>query len=380
MSKRSISAAIVAAVALSLSPGIAHARLANAPQTKFPQVNGAVHTVDKLGGTLYLGGSFTRVTDSKGRTYARRGAAAVSASTGRVLKWNPRVAGEVRDIEATRQGVYLAGDFSRVRSSSRDNLARVDRRRGAVNRKFDVRTDGAVDTLALTRSRIYFGGEFTEVGTTARSNAAAVRRSGSFRLTPWAPQVRNGAVHELVRGGDDVYIAGQFRELNGSTGHRFLALVDGRRGATVNRFDPAVSHVVYDIDVTASRVYGAMGGPGGAVLALSRTTGAQQWTRRFDGDAQAVEAMGGEVLVGGHFTWACENGYQAARPCVGGDSTFRQRGASFNPSTGRLTSWNPGANSPVGVLELAPIGRGRLAVGGDFTNPRDRFAVFASVR
>jgi hypothetical protein len=379
MVKRSSSATLVAALALAMVPGTAQATVANAAQPSTPSVNGVVNTVDRLGSTVYIGGSFTRVTDAAGKTHRRLGAAAFNASTGRVLRWNPKVRGEVRDLEAARQGIYLGGAFSRVGTSARGNLARVNRVSGAVHQGFKVRANGAVNTIELSPGRVYLGGDFRKVSGKVRHRAAAVKRKGSFKLTAWAPQARNGSVHDLVRQGANLFIAGEFRVLNGSEDQQRLALVDGRRGATIGRFDAPVNRVVTDITASGDRVYGAMGGPtGGAVFAVSSASGAEVWERRLDGDAEAVEVMGGELFVGGHFNRVCTTPAQSnTGTCLDG-SDRRDRGASLDPASGVLTSWNPGANGDRGIITLSRIGAGRLAAGGDLTSPRRGLAVFAS--
>ncbi len=379
MFKRHLAASVAAALAFAVTPSVAQAQVSDTPMDWAPTFNGKVNAFDRLGGTLFVGGAFTSVTDSKGVTHTRKGAAAIDLSSGKVLRWNPSVRGEVKDIDAARDGVYLAGSFSRVKSTTRRNLARVSTSgKGAVHRRFNVRTNGAVNSVSLSRSTVYFGGEFTMVRKSIRQRVAAVSRKGSAKLTRWSPRATNGVVHEVVRKGSRIFLAGEFRELNRSSDYQRLALVDGKRGATVRSFKPAVDYMVFDIAVTKTRVYAAMGGPaGGEAFAVNALNGAKAWGQRFDGDAQAVAVIGDELFVGGHFTEQCADANQTASGTCLGASTPRQRGASFRLADGTLTDWNPRANGLLGIEELQRINGGRLAAGGDFTAPRARFAVFA---
>ncbi|MGH2704985.1 MAG: hypothetical protein ACRDJ4_07805 [Actinomycetota bacterium] len=58
------------------------------------------------------------------------------------------------------------------------------------------------------------------------------------------------------------------------------------------------------------------------------------------------------ALVGGHFAKAA--------------GVDRKKLCALNLSDGSLTSWNPGANSPLGVWALG-LDPASVAVGGDFT-------------
>jgi hypothetical protein len=75
------------------------------------ETNGRVNAVAYLGGTIYLGGSFTAV---EGTT--RNRLAACDAATGNLLSWNPNANGVVRALKVSPAGtrVYAGGDFTAV--------------------------------------------------------------------------------------------------------------------------------------------------------------------------------------------------------------------------------------------------------------------------
>jgi hypothetical protein len=73
---------------------------------------------------------------------------------------------------------------------------------------------------------------------------------------------------------------------------------------------------------------------------------------------QAILATDEEVYIGGHFNTLPEQ------------KLGRLALASFLPSNGQVTDWNPGANGPFGVWAIAATDQGgadTLAIGGDFT-------------
>lgn len=374
-------AATSAVLSVSLLQAPSHAAVSDIPVAGFPEFNDVVHSLAKRGDVVYVGGEFTRVVDSAG-SHVRRGAAAVNINTGRVLPWNPKVRGDVHRVVAAKDGVYLAGDFTRVQGVARNNLAKVGPKAAAkLDRAFRPSTNGAVHALALGPKRVFVGGDFTRVNGKVRTRLASFNRGGGFRLTKWRPAARNGGVKDLVRTRAGIYVAGEFREINGRTAYQRLALLNGSTGRLVRSFNPATQWVVIDIHVTRSRVYAGVGGPrGGEARAFSRASGADVFRRRFDGDVQAVTVWQGEVLLGGHFNVICSTLDSApGGDCVGGQ-TVRRRGASLN-AAGALTGWDPDGNSDLGITAFTVVS-GALVAGGDFTAmngntiPAVRFAKF----
>ena len=112
--------AAATAIALTVSlGGPAGAVVSSSPDwggTAQCQTNGRVNAVVYLGGTVYLGGSFTQVD---GQT--RNRLAACDAATGNLLPWNPNANGVVRALKVSPAGtrVYVGGDFSAVGGAAR---------------------------------------------------------------------------------------------------------------------------------------------------------------------------------------------------------------------------------------------------------------------
>ena len=349
-----------------------------AAATPTPGFNGPVRAIVHRGSRVYVGGEFTRATDSTG-TKVRKHVAAFDVRTGRLLAWNPRADGRVLDLLVMGRTVYLAGSFSRVKGHSRPNLARVSSIGKGRVLKFRHRMNGTVTSLSTVGRRLYVGGDFTTVGRVARGQLAAFNRRG--KLTRWSPVARKGAVYDVVATTAGVYLAGNFNDINGVPGSRRLALVDRTRGALRAAFDPPVEKPIFEIAVAASSVLAAAGGTGGGyVAAFARTDGAQRWLRRFDGDVAALDIHEGDIYVGGHFDAVCD--VDDANPVNGdclGLQQVRHKVAALTVD-GTLLPFDPGTDSDRGVMTVHSLGAAGVAVGGDFTiaggQPHVRLAIF----
>lgn len=92
--------------------------LADLPQApdRSAQANGRVSAILRVGDTVYLGGSFTQLTNPDGTTVARNYLAAIDANTGQVTGWNPDANGNVRSVALSSDGsrLYVGGDFTSV--------------------------------------------------------------------------------------------------------------------------------------------------------------------------------------------------------------------------------------------------------------------------
>ena len=117
--------------------------------------------MDVLGDTVFFGGRFSMVNGS-----SRNNAAAVKAAPGvmddgTLLGWNPDVGGDIYDIDAFGDDVYLVGGFGTVGGSSRPGIAMVDAlpTGGALRawRPVDV-AGGSVSVIDASDTAVLFGG------------------------------------------------------------------------------------------------------------------------------------------------------------------------------------------------------------------------------
>ncbi len=384
MIRRTLSALLVAGLVTVATPGVSNAVIVNSTASDiFPDFDNTVLTIAHKGNTIYVGGEFDHVTGTNGKK-TRHGAAAIDGSTGEVLPWNPKVNGDVRKILVTKEGVYLGGDFNRVKKVTRHNLALVAKTgKAKLVKRFHPRTDQPVNTMTKNKKRLYVGGGFSRVNKSDRVRLAAFSRK-TTKLIGWHPEARNGVVLDMIAKGNGIYVAGEFRSLNGSAQYQRLALVKKKSGATLKGFNPKVSRILLDIAIKFGTVYAAEGGTrGGGALAFAKDDGSLRWERRLDGDAQAVTLLGKDLYFGGHFNFVCNDDLQHPDGnCINGFEK-RGRGVSFNPADGTLTGWNPRANNSLGITAMDSVGsKDRVLIGGAFTTVEGgkvdakRFAAF----
>jgi outer membrane protein assembly factor BamB len=122
----------------------------------------------------------------------------------------------------------------------------------------------------------------------------------------------------------------------------------------------------------------AGGGGGGNFAALNPATGGMLWNGGTDGNVQAVAVVGGVVYFGGHYGNYCGPG-SGAHSCA--HPTVRKKLLAVDETSGSLLSWNPGANSALGIFSLTgDPATGDLFAGGDYTTiggrSQQRFAEF----
>ena len=85
-----LSAAMAAALVLASGAALAYTLIGETADPGAVGANGRIWSIVAAGETVYLGGAFTQVTDTDGKTYTRNNLAAIDANTGRLLQgWNP---------------------------------------------------------------------------------------------------------------------------------------------------------------------------------------------------------------------------------------------------------------------------------------------------
>ncbi|WP_250028889.1 hypothetical protein [Paractinoplanes maris] len=356
----------VAALAVGAAASPALAVVGQTAGRPGPSFNGSVHAIAYRGDTVYVGGSFTRMTID-GRTVSRNRLAAFSGRTGELLDWAPSADDTVRALAVTPGWVYAGGDFDEINGEERSSLARIDASDAEVG-SFDHSVAGSVHALAVGHDRLYAAGTISRVDGERRGNVAAFSLDDGELDEDWVPRP-GGVVNALAVRGSRVYLGGGFPGR--------LSAVHATTGRVDGGFRPSAPALVHAVAVDGSGVYAAMGGAGGRAAAFS-TSGQQRWTRIFDGDVQAIAVLDSVAYVGGHFDRACANGDDAENGECDAGSVSRVKLAAVDRS-GALTGWAPQANGVVGVRTLA-VNRGSVAAGGDFTTiggrAQRRFASF----
>lgn len=188
---------------------------------------GVVYRTQLSASTIYLAGSVGRTA------VGPKGLVEIDQATGAFTSWDPAPDGIPRDIFLAKQTLYVAGDFSRIASESRDGLAAFDTTTNALL-NWAPSFSGA-QAVASTGSTVYVGGQLLNAGQ-RRSNLAAFD-SATGTLTPWAP-VTDRPVSGLLVQGPVIYAVGSFATANGVS-RRSAAAFDATTGALLP-WDPSI--------------------------------------------------------------------------------------------------------------------------------------------
>jgi hypothetical protein len=129
-----------------------------------PTVSGSnpiVYRVDVLGDIVFFGGRFSMVSGSTRNNAAAAKGVPGAVDDGQLLGWNPNVGGEIYDLDAFGDDVYLAGGFGAVGGSSRPGIAMVDAlpAGGALRawKPVDV-SGGSVSVIDASDTAVLYGG------------------------------------------------------------------------------------------------------------------------------------------------------------------------------------------------------------------------------
>ncbi len=293
---------------------------------------------------------------------------------GEALPWNPDVNGAVDALAASGSTIYAGGAFTRVNQGGLDpeikHLAAFNEEGVAL--EWDPDVNGQVDALALSGSTIYAGGTFTEVnGTTHRASLAAFSTTGGGQVVAtWNPELAGGseAVDALALSGSALYVGGSFEFTDRRDAAAFT--LAGTPSAELTTWNPSPDGTVYALLAANSTIYagGEFERANTATVSVARSHAAAfdptsgsvtSWNPDVEGPVYALAALGGEILVAGHF-------YD-----VNGLPGETDHLVGVDALGGTLGEWAPEPNTDGTVFAIlpdapGPEGRGGLSVGGEF--------------
>jgi len=266
--------------------------------------NGTVYAMARVGNTIYLGGDFTNLKDPVTGLYvARARLAAVDATTGAPLAWNPGADATVRALAVGPDGtVFAGGIFTTAAQVTATRLAAITPAGKAVT-GWSAAASGTVRDIVADSSGLYAAGSFGSINGVARARVAKLSLTTGAMDRSFNARVAGGSVYALARSGDTMLLGGSFTTLSGAT-RQASGSVSLTSGA-VTTWAPARqcdTCWVLDLATDGTKVYEAVAGPGGRVVAFSLSTAARSWVRSGDGDVQAVAVEAGVVYVAGHFS------------------------------------------------------------------------------
>ena len=345
-----------------------------------PDVHYSIDTLaSDAGGNVYAGGTFLDIDG-----VMRRHLAKLDGASGAVdAAWDPSPDGSVEAIAVDADGnVFVAGSFAAIGGTARHLIAKLSGSgTGSVDATWDPNpTGGAITTtvsaLAVSDAHLYVAGSFYEIGGRGRTDLAKLSLSGSGEAdASWNPVPSTGTTAPYdsvsaisIDAAGEVYVAGTFNSINGTTRYGIAKLAGNGTGAVDIAWDAAVpwpgtvSHVVAGDD-GAVYAYGNFDQIGGAlrphVAKLSAATGAADTSW----DAQAASSVvsepvhallagsTGTVVVGGAFI------------AMGGEP--RLSVAVLDPS-GAANDTLTDAETPGSVNAIVEQANGGLIVAGEF--------------
>ncbi|MGV9012857.1 MAG: hypothetical protein ACOH13_09720 [Flavobacteriales bacterium] len=320
----------------------------------------SVKTLCKVGGNLYLGGSFTSVRSgiSRGR------GAALDLVTGALKDWDPRANRTINALVTKGDRIFAAGRFTNCGGAERLRLAALDKVSGdALNWTADLNNDAL--GLAFSGPRIYVTGAFTSIGAVQRKNLAAFDIS-TGKPTDWRPDP-NGDIYSLLLDGNKVVVGGAFSAISGQP-RTNLAAIDRSTGQA-KAWSPVLDNSVRSMVTNGSAVY--VGGEFTTINGLQRLRTAAfstatgvllPWHVPLDSVSvdyrplNALAVKGNKIYMAGHFNKAA--------------GELRYHIAAADASTGVLSPWAP---KLTGTYDFALKVDALLAdddvlfVGGNFT-------------
>ena len=281
-------------------------------------------------------------------------------------------------------GWFIGGEFWRIGTRPRTNLAHLDRN-GRLVQSWRPVVDGTIASLARTGRTLYLAGSFRHVDGVARDGVGAID-TVTGRTTAWLPAVRK--VGQIVATASAVYLA------SGQT----VTPADPRTGAA----NGGVLGGGGPFAVTRIRTYLFTGGPYyGGLSAVETSSGEpDEWTSGARGSFSSVTAAGGRVFATGRFqiaarrhiglaAWTSDtakllwiansDGYvnsaaaDGNRVYLGGLFQFlgnqkRPRLGAVDLRTGRALAWNPQWNAGLQWTAMTVAATGdRVFVGAAVT-------------
>jgi hypothetical protein len=341
-------------------------------------VNGPVRTLEKVGSTIWIGGSFTRLRSSAagGSMIVVSGLAAVNAETGAPVAGLhlPKVGGTapiVYDLDFGGGVLYAGGKFDSVDGSGRRNLIAIDPADGHVL-PFSSNAPTTFAVLADPDGGVYAGKPYLR-----RYNPSGARDTAFESQTPTvsASSANGPVILDLAFAPDgDVFVSGAFDSLNGEP-HRIVAKLDPASGepgswAIGGPLGTNPRGIDMFVDAGSDALFAAVGGSDFAAR-YRISDGGLVWKIDTSGASQAVDRFDAEqIVVGGHFKWvAAERGIQCgSNKHPTGNCERRLRLAALDAATGDLDpAWDPDVKPLYFGVWSVFVSAARLHVGGEFT-------------
>ena len=195
-------------------------------------LDGQVEAVEQVGGTVYVGGTFTQIQapDDTAPILNRPYLFAFDASTGAILDTfaaTPNAPVKAITPDATGTRLYVGGQFTQMNGVTRSHVALVDAVTGArINAFKPPKINSAVFDLRLRGSQLLVAGSFSTVaglpqpGMTSLDPVTGLRTSyltNSFAGTAWGKGITTVRKIDITPAGDRMVVMGNFNAVDGQT-------------------------------------------------------------------------------------------------------------------------------------------------------------------
>jgi hypothetical protein len=377
--RRSLMVLAAALAVTAITAGVAQALPGESPANT-RGVNGRIWSVVVVGNVVWVGGTFSGITNGDNTTVVKNSPrlAAFTLGGAPAAVSVPTLTGtEVRDLVNDGVNVFAAGNFT-VEGTTKKHLIRFPGT-GATNAQVvGFSGSGPLKSVEVA-NKVYAGG----------SKLYAWNKSGGAKLSTFK-------VSELTdaQGGHDP--TNLYRDLDVEGSWLYAACqcsTSTTAGVTTpvnamtrydlsGNIDPSFSQNV--IDSVGTGAYGLsvepmgdaifLGAGGSDFIARFGTDGNDVWKRDASGSVQGVMALGSDIIAGGHFTYLADEGSDAGGACGNsvsglnptGDCVLRNRLAAYTMDGG-IHGWHPSVTGKYnGVWGLSASSAG-LHVGGEFT-------------
>ncbi|MEM7276336.1 MAG: hypothetical protein AAF547_24895 [Actinomycetota bacterium] len=279
----------------------------------------AVWDIEVIGNTVYVGGTFTTITEKYDKArHQRNYLAAFDGTTGEWIdQWLPTLDGPVYSLDSTPDGdLIVGGEFTVVNGrSDRAGLVALDAVTGEVVGGFVTHverrwTDApmVVRDLFSVEGRLYVAGNFNHVNGTRVYKAVRVDRATGQLDRSFIPAVTGNSVYAIAESpdGQRVHLGGAFSAVGAQPGTAILATVGAADGALTPGWSwdfqtfCCKAPKVLAMDIAGDNLF--VGGSNDFWAMVSSATGE---TRRLQPqsqvqDIQVIEVLGDRVYIGCH--------------------------------------------------------------------------------
>lgn len=249
-------------------------KVTGALDTTFTQATGLSNKGDTLviaNNALYVGGSFANYRG----TFAR-GVAKLDLTTGALDTTFNQATGfssSAFKIVASKDSLYVLGQFYDYRSVSVERLAKIDLVSGDLDTTFSQPTGftNTYSAMAVLGDSLYIGGPDSYRGQTVNGLIKVDLETGALDTQFSGSTATGGGVSTLASAGTTLYVGGSFSGYRGARANGIVKI-----NKTTGEIDQTFSNnanvgLVYDLTIVGTSLYAA-GGTGG-ITKLDLETG-----------------------------------------------------------------------------------------------------------